>query len=591
MPAGGSAQGGGGGEPVDGDDNEAGGSDAGESAGGSSGGSGSMDECQRALDCSDGDPDNGEETCFSGTCVAGNAPPTVLSVSPEDAAEGVEPDGVVVIEFSEPLDEDSVTAQSIQVLEGDEALTGKLSYADNKVTFTPDVPLALLGSYSVAVTTAVKDAAGAGMRQAFGSEFSVRDGAWKTIDVAKGNSFDSTVFASGLPITGKGDVLLAWGADFAGSCPMSVRWFSHGAALTPLLTFSDVEEFCYSHSVASNMAGTAVVTWFSSKPTAGLYARQFRDGAWQDKSALVSAVEGVRETGAAVTPAGISTVFQTSSGAAGREAWRTDDEGAWLSSADPLSSEYSYFNVSTGFDALGNGVAVWLSDAGEDKGLHVSYYDAAASQWSKGVLLSTSVTSDGGQPLLAVAPSGEAVALWFTPSSVLASYFAKKVWSKPEPISAQLNGFNETDGAGLVYDGRRFIAALEADDGKEEGTYTLELDPKTGWTLPERRQAADDAPTMPGSPRLVSDGKGTTLLVWAVEDGANASFVYQRRREGAWGSTLPLPGGTADNTTALSAESLGASMNASGMAAVGWLNRGPSSSGGYASGIRLASFY
>ena len=105
--------------------------------------------CGGPDDCDDGDAANGPEDCGQdGICVAGNPPPTVVATSPERDTTDVELTTEIVIEFSEALDPATVTAQSVQLLDGERALDGELAYGDRKVTFTPDSPLALLAPAS-----------------------------------------------------------------------------------------------------------------------------------------------------------------------------------------------------------------------------------------------------------------------------------------------------------------------------------------------------------------------------------------------------------------------------------------------------------
>src|SRR5205085_10306823 len=96
----------------------------------------------------------------------------------------------------------------------------------NQVTFTPTAPLALLGDYTVKVTTGVTDVAGAHLLEAFSSKFSVRDGAWHTA-VDASNDRASTV-SSALPISSSGEVLVAWTGTDGNHCPPRARRFLRG---------------------------------------------------------------------------------------------------------------------------------------------------------------------------------------------------------------------------------------------------------------------------------------------------------------------------------------------------------------------------
>ena len=118
--------------------------------------------------------------------------------------------------FGAPLDEATVTSANIQLLDGDQPIAGELSYADKKVTFTPQVPLALLARYQVSVSVGVTDVGGAPLFEASNSSFSVRDGIWT---VASAVSRTVGALPLDLPFTEAGNVLLTWSA--AGCSPTS----------------------------------------------------------------------------------------------------------------------------------------------------------------------------------------------------------------------------------------------------------------------------------------------------------------------------------------------------------------------------------
>lgn len=170
-------------------------------------------ECSRHEACSDGDPSDGQELCRRGRCSSGEAPPHVVRVTPNDEADDGDPDGNIVIEFSEPLNGKSVTEETIRVLDGDDEVAGELKYAGTKAVFTPDVPLRFRKVYRVAVLETVEDEAGQGMLSPFESTFTTRDGAWKTIDAVVGGV---RAISTQLPISARGDVLLAWRGEVRG---------------------------------------------------------------------------------------------------------------------------------------------------------------------------------------------------------------------------------------------------------------------------------------------------------------------------------------------------------------------------------------
>ncbi|HKY39169.1 MAG TPA: Ig-like domain-containing protein, partial [Polyangiaceae bacterium] len=113
----------------------------GDGAGGDGAGGDGTGACTGPEDCDDGNPSDGEEICSDdGVCAPGNAPPTVTAISPDVDEDNVATDVAVVITFSEALDKATITSQSVQIIDGDKLIDGELSYAGDKVTFTPAEP-------------------------------------------------------------------------------------------------------------------------------------------------------------------------------------------------------------------------------------------------------------------------------------------------------------------------------------------------------------------------------------------------------------------------------------------------------------------
>ncbi len=87
------------------------------------------------------------------------APPLVTSTSPSADTVGVAPDAMLSITFSEAIDIATLGSDTVVI---SPAVAGELIYDSGSytVSFTPDAPLAHSTTYSVRVTTGVKDLAG-----------------------------------------------------------------------------------------------------------------------------------------------------------------------------------------------------------------------------------------------------------------------------------------------------------------------------------------------------------------------------------------------------------------------------------------------
>lgn len=102
--------------------------------------------------------------------------PTVLSVSPGNAQQDIEPDAAITVAFSEPLAAGTIGSGSVKLLQRGKEVAGTIAYVDSKVIFMPAQPLALLGEYRVSISTEVTDAEGIPLAETYESTFLVRDG-------------------------------------------------------------------------------------------------------------------------------------------------------------------------------------------------------------------------------------------------------------------------------------------------------------------------------------------------------------------------------------------------------------------------------
>jgi hypothetical protein len=170
-----------------------GGNDTGGSAGsGSSGRSGSGGADDGGNDT--GGNDTGGTGGNAGSGGAGDdEPPTVVSFTPADSDADVERNVEVTAELSEPIDEATVTTASVTLEGPDGEVSGTLSVEDNVITFVPDEPLNLLGTYTFTLADTLADLAGNTLADSESAEFQVRDGRWSTPTYPFGKTVSRTV--------------------------------------------------------------------------------------------------------------------------------------------------------------------------------------------------------------------------------------------------------------------------------------------------------------------------------------------------------------------------------------------------------------
>jgi hypothetical protein len=582
-----------------------GGDDTG-SPGGAAGAAGAADlECHINADCSNDDPADGEEVCNNGECGAGNPPPTVVSVSPKDSSADIDVDAKVAIKFSEPLDAKTVTPATIRVLDGKTVVPGLLEYADSTVTFTPTWPLALLAPYTVVVTTGVEDADGAPLLSEYTSGFSTRDGAWTTVDAAQGSFY---ALSNGLPISSQGDVLVAWAGNKVQNselnCPITAQWFRTGVAAATKAVFDLAPTSdCDYLSSGGNAAGVASIVWKIPGSGHGTYVEQYRAGAWQHNLSPVSKDTNDHDLGVAVGPSGVVTWFEH--GTNDSKTWMTDAAGTWPATGAVVSNTGADGAMSVAYDADGNGLALWRAEAKIGSGnerIVASRFDAATSKWSIASDLPGSaaanpptITNLRGIPVVAVDDEGDAMTLWVDASAtgkLMANRYSQAGgWDTPEPISGATIVKLTSDAPALAFDGEAFMAAWVAEESGKYYTFTARYDATKGWGAAVRQQmTAADGTSALKMPRLVSDRRGNSLVVFATGAAPTYTLAYRRYARGAWEVLKGVEGGTLVNPYFESNGSavLALSMNDSGLAALSWGNYDENYR---ISVIRLASFF
>ncbi|MFW5862378.1 MAG: Ig-like domain-containing protein [Spirochaetota bacterium] len=103
---------------------------------------------------------NSHEFSFETGIVQDTEPPEVSSVYPYDNSSEVSTESSISITFNEPVDPNSISAQTIRMQDGDTTITGSLSVDSDTVTFTPSTMLQNNTMYAVTASTGIRDLSG-----------------------------------------------------------------------------------------------------------------------------------------------------------------------------------------------------------------------------------------------------------------------------------------------------------------------------------------------------------------------------------------------------------------------------------------------
>lgn len=215
----------------------------------------------------------------SGGAPSLDGPPTVTMVTPADGAKKIVLSSAVRIDFSEALDEATITSENISIKEGANEVPGTLKYAAGTVIFTPSGPHSLLTKYTVNVGTGVTDTSGIPLEAPFSSSFATRDGAWQTESSMASVYTKLSNTSASAAMDAAGNALVVWAEDDGN---VFGRWYDTSkdtwGAITPLETRAGIAG---NPIAAVDANGDAVVAFSISSSPPEMWARRYVGGSWE----------------------------------------------------------------------------------------------------------------------------------------------------------------------------------------------------------------------------------------------------------------------------------------------------------------------
>jgi hypothetical protein len=481
---------------------------------------------------------------------AGTDVVAVVAITPSDEATGIEPDTKVVIELSEPLDEATVNANNLQILDGGVPVSGKLSYEDTTITFVPDKPLALLAGYEVQLSTAVTDVEGAGLEEAFGSSFAVRDGAWSVTTVVQGSV---ALAPTNLGLTSDGQALVTWVGTGNGTCPATARWYRGGAPLGTAKTFAFASaQYCADIHSAVSPNGVGVVSWFEEAESGGqgVATAEFRAGLWGNVTQRSQRWDNHNGAAAAADDGAVYYIAANTD----VMVWQTSVAGAWSKTGKLLSERTPTSTPQLAIAKNGDALAVWRdTDTSAHARIMVASYSKQSGSWSNAVPLPGSVGSasyDRGIPAAAFDDASQPLVVWQRAGDLVSSRFdsLQQAWAGAVTIAKRaFDGNSEFDPAGLVFDGKAFVVAYESTVSKVTTIFASRYDADENTWGQANVLADGTAKAVKRMPSLSADAHGNLLVVWPSLVSAGVyGLGYQRFDAAAdsWLGVKPIAGVT-----------------------------------------------
>jgi hypothetical protein len=544
--------------------------DGGTSGSGASGGSSGSGNAGESSQGGDGAGGDGEVPVLP-------TPPEVVSVTPS-ADDLAEPTDSIEIEFSEGLDPETVTPESIQLLDGEVAVSGTVEYSGVTAVFTPDVRLDLLGSYTLEVTTDITDSDGTAMEEPYSTTVEVRDGVWSeemVIENATGDLYKQLVSPV---IDGYGNALVVWGQakpeDPTAVTNVWGRFYRPGEGWGDAFEIDQSDGNCTNLSVAMNAQGDAIVAWNQVEEGVNeVAARRYIGGDWEADAARVDSDTPTNAFGVttAVSPTGEAHVV-----------WNFDDgtywnikgshatpDGDW-SAPDQIGLNTDLAKPSIAFDPDGNGFAFFVSDDGNNPSVvYAVRYIASSEAWENNG--DSIVGSDNAsfQEVSAVADdNGGAHALFIHYASMTMKYDVMDVhFSKAAGFSSAeaIDTLDPTPSSipRVSSNGNKRLAGWMQYASNTENTYSALSDGEA--YSPQELRSDGDYDANYGDASSGVDRRGNAALLFAQLNGDdNVDIRFARLANGEWADAVKI------NQTDAVYQDARVAVAANGMAVAAW---------------------
>lgn len=518
---------------------------------------------------------------------------TIIATTPQDAAVSVEPDGNITVQFSAPLDAESVTGASVELRDVflDQAVPAELAVAGDTITINPSGRLGLVAGYELTIDASVSDMDGVSLAEEQSFSFTVRDGTWHEQALATGTIVSLT---QNLGLDEAGTTFVSWvQRTVSGYCPTTanrIPLVGNADTATPLTT-TTYESDCRSPRTGAAGVGMGATTW---EEDTGTWVSQHRGQGWVKSATPLTDPYSTDAVNLAVAPDG--SVHLMARYLSTMVARHTNATGEWAALTDVVRSERPRSGPSFAFDAQSNGFAAWRSrDSNGYELIAVSSFSQQAGVWAASTTLPGSLAPDAtttnfrGTPNIAVNAAGDAMLVWVRGSAegteLYGSRYTNAAWQTPVPISTVKGGLVLQEAPGLVAVGNDFVVAWNQTVSAVNNTYTARFT-QGAWSAPDLRSGG----TINGltrMPRLGVDDHQNLLLVWPRATQTQHVYDYVQARflqaTNTWyGPTTVIQ--VTDKNIDLSAPTdtftapgyyvgLPFAVNGGGIAALAWANR------------------
>jgi hypothetical protein len=470
---------------------------------------------------------------FTTRPAAAYRPAALLYVSPPERANDTDPDAVISATFAEELDVATVTGAAFRVTRGGEPVAGLLSYAERRITLTPEQELETGAEYVVTLGSELRTASGAApVPGGYTWTFTVRTlaGSISVVDAA-------TTFVNEPQIDAdaQGNVVVAWlqsdGTPAGVGGPHLDVWAARRSAAgvwgSPELVGAIHPGTAAYLRLRCASAGACVAVWrqYDAGGTwvSRIWANRYVPGTGWGTPAPIDAEETYDEPGLdlASTPDGVAVSVWIEAGrllasrfvpGAGWEAPQTVD-------TSDIGASWGFPRIS--MNASGSAVVVWARSSGTWDVFAARYIPGGG--WTAAESIEAAAESAYYYPSAAIDPDGNAIAVWAQDGTRWNRFTPGEGWGAARAVSAA---------SGAVYaigadDSRRAVVAYAGGDGAA-APWAATFDPVGGWgAATQLASHVEDPWNVP----LVLGPAGDGAVAWKgpFQLGGGYRYIWLRR--------------------------------------------------------------
>jgi hypothetical protein len=189
-------------------------------------------------------------------------------------------------------------------------------------------------------------------------------------------------------------------------------------------------------------------------------------------------------------------------------------------------------------DAEGNAIAVWgqSGNRSEDERFDIwsNRYTPSDNRWGVPELVETDDAGSASDPQVAMAPSGDAVAVWVQFDGRRFDIWSNRYtldvgWGRPERIETENRGQGSTPQVAMDPSGSAVVVWTQF-DGVQFAIWSNRYTPRGGWGGHESIDVDD--PGRSWQPQVAMDRDGIAIAVWAHQEEVGDRFeIWSNRLE------------------------------------------------------------